>query len=197
MKIRLNGKKIKDDKKSTEQVKTYMKELNRNYKSYKMIFSKKTQERMDENKVNNSIVDFRENYQNGAILSDVSYFNDGLNTKTGKSFFKLSLGTEVANNVVKHELWHLCMRPQKEDRIQYKQDRVVTFHGCQRITEASKEKIDKGEAKYGDVIGYGSGLEEGMANITSILATIKEKATLYKNGNYIGYKKEIPSLAEI
>lgn len=196
MKIRLNGKKIKDDKKSTEQVKTYMKELNRNYKSYKMIFSKKTQERMDENKVNNSIVDFRENYQNGAILSDVSYFNDGVNTKTGKSFFKLSLGTKVADNVVKHELWHLCMRPQKEDRIQYTQHKLVTFHGCQRITEKSKEKIDKGEAKDGDVIGYGSGLEEGMANITSILATIKEKAALYKNGDFIGYNKEILALAD-
>ena len=196
IRVLLNGKRIASNTKSFKKLKDYGQGFYRNYRSFRNIFSKKTQERMDENLSNNSILDFRENYQNGAILSDVSYFNDGLNTKTGKSFFKLSLGTEVANNVVKHELWHLCMRPQKEDRIQYTQHKLVTFHGCQRITEKSKEKIDKGEAKDGDVIGYGSGLEEGMANITSILATIKEKAALYKNGDFIGYNKEILALAD-
>ena len=193
--VLLNGKKATDTE-SKKKVIYYWRSVDRNYRSYKSIFSERTQKQMDVALSNNSIIDFRENYQNGPILSDVSYFKDGVNTKTGKCIFRLSLGTKVADNVVKHELWHLCMRPQKEDRIQYKQAKVVTFHGCQRITEASKEKIDKGEAKAGDVIGYGSGLEEGMANITAILATIKEKAAIYKNGKIMGYKKDILALAD-
>ena len=192
--VLLNGKKATDTE-SKKRVIYYWRSVDRNYRSYKSIFSERTQKQMDVALSNNSIIDFRENYQNGPILSDVSYFKDGVNTKTGKCIFRLSLGTKVADNVVKHELWHLCMRPQKEDRIQYKQAKVVTFHGCQRITEASKEKIDKGEAKAGDVIGYGSGLEEGMANITAILATIKEKAVFYENGE-VRYKKDILDLAD-
>jgi len=194
IKVLLNGK-IAKDVESKKRVIYYWGRVDRNYRSFRSIFSDRTQKRMDEAMSKNSIIDFRENYQNGQILSNVSYFNDGVNTETGKCIFRLSLGTKVADNVVKHELWHLCMRPQKEDRIQYKQDRVVTFHGCQRITEESKEKIDKGEAKDGDVIGYGSGLEEGMANITSILATIKEKAVFYENGE-VRDKKNILDLAD-
>ena len=196
MKIRLNGKKLKGDTESIEQIKPYRKNFYRNYNNYKKIFSKKTQERMDADLANNSIVDFRKKKQDGPILSYVSLFNDGVNTKTGKSFFTLILLGEVPKNIVNHELWHLCMRPQEEDRIEYGQDKIVTFHGCERITVESKEKIDKGEAKDGDVIGYGSGLDEGMANITSILAIIKEKAAIYKNGEVIGYKKDVLALAD-
>lgn len=195
--IKLNGKNVsKGDTESVERVHFYGEKLFKNYRSFKSIFSKRTQKRMDADLCNNSIIDFRENYQNGTIQSEVLNYEDGVNIETGKSFFKLVLGTGVTDNIVKHELWHLCMRPQKEDRIQYNQDRIVTFHGCKRVTQESKEKIDKGEAKNGDVIGYGIALEEGMANITSILATIKEKATIYQNGIFMGYDNRILAIAD-
>ena len=110
--VRLNEKNIsKEDTVSIKKLQDYGKNFFRNYRSFRSIFSRKTQERMDTDLSENSIVDFRESYQNGAFLSAVSLFKDGVNTETGKSFFRLSLGTKVPDNVAKHELWHLCMRP--------------------------------------------------------------------------------------
>lgn len=144
-----------------------IKKIKEEYESFLDIFSYKTQGRFKENlKIVN--LTFDSSYSNmvsgGKALSDVKpslYNSDG---KVGA--INLTTTDKVAPNVRIHEWWHALVFSRKSPLIK---DGYYLSHG---LTRFNKNNLKKSK---------GTGFEEGMAEVTSILAYFKKMAKERKN----------------
>lgn len=149
--------------------------------SFSAIFSKKQRDKMMNFLNNNIEINLQTKYNgpHSTALSDVSIIEHDDSVGWKKT---INLSIESSNFIKKHELWHALALPSEVTEYSTLPERgtYISGHGCiMYVKESFKRYKETGNLK--NVLECGSPLEEGMANVISVLSTIKEKAQAEKN----------------
>lgn len=156
--------------KTDKRVQERMKKLKKELLAFASLFSGEQIDNILKVFQQNLEINFCSNYAPLKInaLSDVKEV--GYNTQSGV-LKRLSLSDKATPFITKHECWHAFMLPKQL----YAYNNCISGHGCQVYTRSSFDAYVRSGGK-SPLFGYGNPFEEGMANITAVLATIKDKA---------------------
>lgn len=161
-----------------EQLLNLLKEIS----SFSAIFSKCQQDKMMDFLNNNIEINLQTKYKRpiSTALSDVSIIEHDDSVGWKKT---INLSLKSSSFIKKHELWHaLAMPSEVKEYSTYVPGHgpYISGHGCIMYVKESFKRYKKtGNLK--NVLECGKPLEEGMANVISVLSTIKEKAQAENN----------------
>lgn len=165
-----------------------------NLNSFTNLFSETQKNKMEQMMLKNVEINFLTNYSGeySPILSDVEKIKFD---KISGWKIRMNLNVSTSDFIRKHELWHTLLFPIDPLKMQSQiidNELYTTGHGCIYFVKDSLEKYSR-TGKITDLYEFGIALEEGMANIIAILASIKEKA---KKENNVELLKEADKYLE-